>query len=140
MLQNNQFSVFHSTVYPWQYVDSDQVLHLMICVKGAGPISIKCLACDPCDTDKGVFGEDRPRLFTYEMRCEMEGPGIQYFTLHIPMNTHKLRYHFSISVLGHTYLYLSLIHIFHSCGGCGRNHRRNLRCNLGICRLPWRIL
>lgn len=105
MLQNNQFSVFHSTAYPWQYVDSDQVLHLMICVKGAGPISIKCLACDPCDTDKGVFGEDMPRLFTYEMRCEMEGPGIQYFTLHIPMNTHKLRYHFSISVLGHTYLY-----------------------------------
>lgn len=96
-------SVVHKADYPWQYVDAENILHLMLKITGEKILTVKCIACDPCDTYKGKDGADLPHLLTYEMNQMLSKAEWKYYSLSLPMMTHKMRYHFLVSTVDGTY-------------------------------------
>lgn len=105
MSKQSSLSLFHAAAYPWQYIDAENVLHLTMGAPCKSIRSITCLACDPCDTYKGTHGEDLPLLQSHEMQKRIATSETEYFTLALPLKTHKLRYHFQVQTAEGVYLY-----------------------------------
>ena len=89
-----QTAICHIAAPPWQYVDSDNTLYLTVRAEAGAVDFMTCFACDPCDTQKSPQGQDIPNLSEFTVTLELSSCGWDYYTLKIPMSTHKLRYHF----------------------------------------------
>lgn len=95
--------LIHSPQTPWQFVDAHNCLHLTVQTDKENIQSILCHYCDPCRTVTAQDGAQLPLLQTAPMHLKLRGLLGDYYSLTLPLTTHKLRYHFEVLSNGETF-------------------------------------
>ena len=90
----NNSHITHVPLAPWQVLEPDLTLRLVLrAVKGLIQ-RVECNSCDPCDTELDADGATVPHLATAEVPLEYTDSEFEYYVLKKRLETHKLRYHF----------------------------------------------
>ena len=90
----NNSDVTHFPLAPWQVVEPDRTLRLVLRVARGLVQRAECLNCDPCDTELDAEGATTPHLTASEVPLTYTDSEFDYFVLKKRMETRKLRYHF----------------------------------------------
>lgn len=102
-MQFLNYNIEHRADYPWQFVEG-RICHLKVQSRES-IASIIVFYGDPfCYVPNSM---KQPVLVCKEMPCTTELPGRNVYTTDIPMATHKLRYHFVITLSDGTCVFLS---------------------------------
>ena len=96
--------VTHFPLAPWQVVEPDRTLRLVLRVASGMIQRVECLNCDPCDTELDASGAMLPRLEAIEVPLTYNDSEFEYYVLKKRMETHKLRYHFVLYSLEGTFV------------------------------------
>ena len=90
----NNTHVTHLPFAPWQVLEPDRTLRLVLRVARGLIQRVECLSCDPCDTELDADGANIPHLTASAIPVTYTDSGFEYYVLKKRMETHKLRYHF----------------------------------------------
>ena len=94
----NNASIYHCASRPWQYVDSRGTAVLTLRVVRNLGAEVRCYCGDPCDTAETPQGVKIPRLRTIALTPVLSDRAFDYYQASVPMETHKLRYHFIVKI------------------------------------------
>ena len=97
-----RYEIEHHAAYPWQLVQG-RVCHLRLRT-GEALQSATVLYGDPFWFSGA---EKQPVLARSEMQPALRCSGKQYYSVSVPMGTHKLRYHFVLTLEDGSTVYLS---------------------------------
>ena len=92
-MQILRYEIEHHAAYPWQLVQG-RVCHLRLRT-GEALQSAAVLYGDPFWFSGA---EKQPVLARSEMQPALRCSGEQYYSVSVPMRTHKLRYHFVLTL------------------------------------------
>lgn len=90
----NNSHVTHVPLAPWQVLEPDRTLRLVLRVVKGLIQRVECNSCDPCDTELDADGANVPHLATAKVPLEYTDSEFEYYVLKKRLETHKLRYHF----------------------------------------------
>ena len=100
----NNSHVTHSAQAPWQVMEPDRTVRLVLRAARGTLKRVDCLLCDPCDTELDPEGAAIPHLATQNVPLTYMDSEFEYFVLRKRMETHKLRYHFLLHTQDGTFL------------------------------------
>ena len=87
----NHSDVTHFPLAPWQVLEPDRTLRLVLRVARDLVQRTECLSCDPCDTELDAEGANTPHLTASTVPLTYTDSEFDYFVLRKRMETRKLR-------------------------------------------------
>ena len=93
--------IYHRACFPWKFIDKNVLTLILRLEKEEATAEV--LYCDPCDFSnaEAKIPNLRKKAMT-EKICDVQ---YRYLKAEIPLATHKMRYHFKISVGGEVFYY-----------------------------------